>query len=57
MAWLAAYVIIGCLIALISLMSSRPERLSPLAFVLAHALWPASLVVIMFSALSSSRER
>jgi hypothetical protein len=55
MTWLSAYVVVGCLIAIISLTSSRPEKLSPLVFVLAHALWPASLIVIMFSAFASAR--
>ncbi len=48
MAWLSVYVIIGCVFAAISLISSKPEQLSPLSFALAHALWPATLIVFLF---------
>jgi hypothetical protein len=57
MIWLSGYVIVGCLLAVISLMSGKPQRLSPLAFALAHALWPALLILIICPALSSSRQR
>jgi hypothetical protein len=53
-AWLSAYVIVGCLLALISLISSTPEQLSPRSFVLAHALWPATLVLYLVWVLSPS---
>jgi hypothetical protein len=54
-AWLSAYVIIGCTIALISLSCTKPERLWLPGFVLAHALWPVSLAIVVLTAMLSSR--
>jgi hypothetical protein len=57
MIWFAVYMIIGCTIALISLISTKPEKLSLWAFVLAHALWPASLgIVILVAIISPHRD-
>ena len=55
MAWLSAYVTIGCLLAAVSLVSSKPDKLSPAAFALAHALWPATLILVLLAALASRR--
>jgi hypothetical protein len=51
--WLATYVIIGCLIGIVSLSYTEPEELSPLLFVTAHVLWPISLVLILAHAIFS----
>jgi hypothetical protein len=57
-AWLSAYVIIGCMIALISLICTKPEKLSLSGFALSHALWPVSLaMIVLIAAFSSRRNR
>jgi hypothetical protein len=53
-AWVSVYVSIGCMIALISLICTEPKKLSPLGFVLAHAFWPVSLVIVALTAMLSS---
>jgi hypothetical protein len=52
--WGAWYTIIAVTIALISLLCTKPEKISPLWFVLAHAFWPASLIAIALAAMWSS---
>ena len=54
--WL--YVLVGALLALISLLSTWRKRgeLSSVLFVLAHLLWPASVVAVLVSALRAGRD-
>lgn len=55
MIWISLYVSIGCAIALVSLSYTKAEELRPPAFLLAHAFWPASLLLVMLEAILSSR--
>lgn len=50
------YLAIGCGVALISLFAnwSESRKLSPLLFIIAHALWPLSLGAILVAALVQS---
>jgi hypothetical protein len=51
--WLAIYIAIGCLIAIISLRSAEPEKMSLFLFAIAHAFWPISLTIILAYAVFS----
>jgi hypothetical protein len=55
--WFAAYIIIGCTIALISLICTKPEKLSLWVFVVAHTLWPVSLGRVILTAIISTHRQ
>jgi len=48
----AAYVAVGCLIAIISLLSSwrTPQQISAPLFLIGHAFWPITLMLIVIAA-------